>query len=72
MAADLPVQKRRLPPLAPGESATRHFVLGPELDAIIERVIRVGVEERSGAVRLNRLLAIPVSAPSESRASADQ
>lgn len=59
MAPDVSVRRRRLPPLGPGESITRRFNLGSARSVISARMIRVGVEERNGNVRFNRLLAIP-------------
>jgi hypothetical protein len=61
MAPDRSVRRRRLPPLGPGETAIRLFNLGHG-DAILgARDVRVGLEEWNGSVRLNQLLAIPVS-----------
>ncbi|MCZ6836740.1 MAG: hypothetical protein O7G85_13265, partial [Planctomycetota bacterium] len=61
MAPDIQFHRRRLPPLSPGESATRRFNLGQSASPATAMQIRVGVEERDGSARLNRLMTIPVA-----------
>lgn len=60
MAPNYSLRRRRLPPLSPGESVVKLFNLGHSNSIVSAQQIRVGVEERNGTMRLNRMLTIPI------------